>query len=125
MVATGATVSECEQKYIQMLAQKGITTQEALPQTEAGGVIAEIRSAVMDGNTYYFLRLTGEDVFYSVSAKENPIAVTLNVGDRVTISHEVAPDEPVSILSGTTVTLDRKAASAPAPTPAVSTLPAA
>ena len=125
VVATGATVSECEQKYIQMLAQKGITTQEALPQTEAGGVIAEIRSAVMDGNTYYFLRLTGEDVFYSVSAKENPIAVTLNVGDRVTISHEVAPDEPVSILSGTTVTLDRKAASAPAPTPAVSTLPAA
>ena len=60
IVATGSTVSECEQKYVQLLGSKGITTPEERPQTEASGVIAELRSAVLDGNTYYFIRLEGE-----------------------------------------------------------------
>lgn len=85
----GSTVSECEQKYVQLLGSKGITTPEERPQTEASGVIAELRSAVLDGNTYYFIRLEGEEVFYSVSASQNEVAVILNVGDSVTIEHEV------------------------------------
>ena len=89
IVATGSTVSECEQKYVQLLGSKGITTPEERPQTEASGVIAELRSAVLDGNTYYFIRLEGEEVFYSVSASQNEVAVILNVGDSVTIEHEV------------------------------------
>ena len=68
IVATGATVSVCEQTYIQMLSDKGITTPEELPQTQADGKIAEIRTAVLDGNTYYFLRLEGDGLFYSISA---------------------------------------------------------
>ena len=66
IVATGSTVSECEQKYVQLLGSKGITTPEERPQTEASGVIAELRSAVLDGNTYYFIRLEGEEVFLSL-----------------------------------------------------------
>ena len=88
IVATGSTVSECEQKYVQLLGSKGITTPEERPQTEASGVIAELRSAVLDGNTYYFIRLEGEEVFYSVSASQNEVAVILNVGDSVTIEQQ-------------------------------------
>ncbi len=55
----------------------------------------------MDGNSYYFLRLEGQDVFYAVSAADSPIAVILNVGDEVTITY--APGEEGSILSGTSV----------------------
>ena len=91
IVATGSTVSECEQKYVQLLGSKGITTPEERPQTEASGVIAELRSAVLDGNTYYFIRLEGEEVFYSVSASQNEVAVILNVGDSVTIEHCCPP----------------------------------
>ena len=90
IVATGDTVSACEQEYIRLLSERGVTQEEELPQTQASGVMAEIRSAVLDGNTYYFIRLEGEEVFYSVSAAQNrEVAVTLNVGDSVTIDHAV------------------------------------
>lgn len=110
VVATGSTVSQCEQNYIQLLSNKGITTPEALPQTEASGTIAEIRSAVLDGDTYYFFRLEGEDVFYSVSAVQNEAAVILDVGDSVTIQHEVLSEGQQSdILDGYAITDYRKA----------------
>ena len=104
VVATGSSVSECEQKYIQMLANKGITSEEELPRTEVSGVIADIRSAVMDGNSYYFIQLEGDPTYYSISAAQNPLAVILNVGDQVTIEHAVS-QEDASILSGYSLTV--------------------
>ena len=129
VVATGNTVSQCEQEYIRLLGSSGIVQEEDLPQTQASGVIADIRSAVLDGTTYYFIRLEGKQVYYSLSAAENPVAVLLNVGDAVTIQHNApAEGENSSILGGTTVTLDAPApeqprqseapAASPQPTPA-------
>ena len=90
IVATGATVSDCERAYGRLLSSKGISTTPGAAGVTATGVIAEIRSAVLEGNTYYFIRLEGEQVFYSVSAAQNSLAVILNVGDRVTIEHTAA-----------------------------------
>ena len=129
VVATGNTVSQCEQEYIRLLGSSGIVQDEDLPQTQASGAIDDIRSAVLDGTTYYFIRLEGEQVYYSLSAVENPIAVLLNVGDEVTIQHDASTEgENSSILGGTTVTLDAPApeqprqseapAASPQPTPA-------
>ncbi len=129
VVATGNTVSQCEQEYIRLLGSSGIVQEEDLPQTQASGVIADIRSAVLDGTTYYFIRLEGEQVYYSLSAAENPVAVLLNVGDEVTIQHNASAEgETSSILGGTTFTLDEAApeqprqseapAASPQPTPA-------
>ena len=115
LVATGATVAATEQEYIRLLGDLGITAPEALPQTTASGVIAELRSAVLEGNTYYFLRLEGEEVFYSLSAADNNVAVILNVGDTVTVEHAPAGETSSSILSGYTVRLDRKADGAAVP----------
>ena len=109
IVATGTTVSACEHSYIQMLADKGITQPEELPQTQVTGTVAEIRTAVLEGNSYYFLRLEGADVFYSISAVQNREVVTVNVGDTVTIDHEVpAEDMTGSILDGYTLTIRPK-----------------
>ena len=68
---------------------KRLTTlvEEELPQTEASGVIAEIRSAVVDGNTWYYLQLSDGTVYYTISAAEAPEAVILNVGDTVTVKY--------------------------------------
>ena len=90
IVATGATVAECESNYRQMLLHYGFIGQEdsALPEPDAGavsGVIAEIRSAVVDGNSLYYLRLEGGTVYYVISAAAEPEAVILNVGDSVAI----------------------------------------
>jgi len=99
IVATGDTVAQCEQNYLAMLSQNGLVDGDAgLSGTEtAEGTIAEIRSAVLDGNTVYFIRLTGSDIFYSVSAVDQTMAVILNVGDQVTITYH--PGEE-SILGG-------------------------
>ena len=79
VVATGDTVAECEQNYLAMLSQNGIVDGSAgLSGTETvEGTIAEIRSAVLDGNSFYFIRLNGSELFYSISAIEEPLAVIL------------------------------------------------
>ena len=104
LVATGTTVSQCEQEYIRMLTDKGLTQEKEVPQTQAQGTVAEIRSAVLDGNTYYYVRLEGQDVFYVLSARDNQSAVILNVGDQVTIDHQVSEDS-TSILQGYSLTI--------------------
>ena len=111
LVATGASVSACEQTYIQMLADKGVTTPEELPKTQASGTIAEIRSAVLNGSTYYFLRLEGETVFYALSAAQDRQAVTLNVGDRITLDHALPGEEETDILDAYALTIDGRGSS--------------
>lgn len=113
LVATGATVSACEQTYIQMLSDKGVTTPEELPKTQASGTIAEIRSAVLSGSTYYFLRLEGETVFYALSAAQDRQAVTLNVGDRITLDHALPSEEETDILDAYALTIDGRVQQTP------------
>ncbi len=104
IVATGATVTATEEQYIRLLGDRGVVVPDALPQTTATGVIEELRSAVLDGNTYYFIRLKGEEVFYSVSAADSNLAVILDVGDNVTIEHTpIDEDRPSEILTGYSV----------------------
>ena len=92
IVATGVTVAECESNYLKLLTQSGITAEEDLPQTEASGVVEEIRTMVVEGTTYFCIRLKGEEVFYSISASRYPEVVTLDPGERVTIEHQL-PEE--------------------------------
>ena len=106
IVETGSTVAECEANYRRALADSGLISDgdaEAVPsdQEEISGAIAEIRTAVLDGNSYYFLRLEGQDTFYAVNAAENPLAVILNAGDQVTIAYTAG--EGGGNLSGTSV----------------------
>ena len=124
IVATGDTVSQCEQEYVRMLSDSGVTQPEQLPQTRTSGAVAEIRTAVIEGNSYYFLRLEGEEFFYSISAAQDREVVTLNVGDRVTIDHAASQEEDSSsILDGYALTIDSRAPARQepaAPSPAVS-----
>ncbi len=104
IVATGDTVGECEQNYLALLSQNGVVDgSTGLSGTETvEGAIAEIRSAVLDGNSYYFIKLIGDGYFYSVSAAEQPLAVILNAGDQVAITYR--PDTG-SILEGVSLEL--------------------
>ena len=124
VVATATTVAQCEQAYVRLLSDKGITQAQEVPQTTAEGTVAEIRSAVLNGNTYYYVRLDGEEVFYSLSAAQNELAVILNVGDKVTIEHAEAQDGG-SILTGYSLTIDGRGASNQADTGENTAQPAA
>lgn len=94
IVATGASVMECEANYRTMLARNGVIGSErselapAEAALEKRGVLAEIRSAVIDGNSYYYLRFQGESDFsVRVSAADAPYAPLLSEGDRVVVEY--------------------------------------
>ncbi len=109
IVATGATVADCEGNYRLMLARNGLIDQSDTDITPSGqsqvtGAIAEIRSAVVDGNTWYYLRLQDGAVYYAISAADDQNAVILSVGDQVTVTFAEGEDK---ILSAYTVTAAR------------------
>ncbi len=91
IVATGTTVAECESNYRVMLANNNLIDETETDiivsdQQETVGVIEEIRSAVIDGNTWYYFRLTpGGDVYYAISAAADQNVVILNEGDDVAV----------------------------------------
>ena len=99
IVATGDTVAQCEQNYLAMLSQNGVVDgSPSLTGTEiAEGAVADIRSAVMEGNTVYFIKVAGYDAYFSISASDQPLAVILSNGDQVSITYR--PGEG-SILEG-------------------------
>ena len=116
IVSTGGTVAECEQNYRTALAHNGLIREEQAELVEPDretmeGTIAEIRTAVMDGDSYYFLRLSGQSVFVAVNAADSPLAVILNVGDTVRLHYETG--ESASILKGASVELLAAAVSTP------------
>ena len=92
IVETGQTVGACEKNYRQTLLDNGIIDRidaEVPEETDfqkMTGTIAEIRSAVIEGTSVYYLRFEGEDGFLVyASAATIPSAPLLNVGDSVTV----------------------------------------
>ncbi len=60
------------------------------------GVISDIRTAVVDGNSIYYIAVDDKPVYYSISAAQDANVVILNVGDTVNISYEKGESEIVS-----------------------------
>lgn len=109
VVATGPTVAQCEENYLELLASKGITqapVPETKPLAQASGTIADIRTAVINGNSVYYLKLDGAGVTYTISVADWAEVVTLNVGDRVTVSYVPSALDHVSLLEAYRVERD-------------------
>ncbi len=100
---TGKTISECLDNYLASLKAEGVAVNDVedivVPDetgkkpdenkgevTDIGGVITEIRSAVIDGNTVYYFKIDSGSAYYSISAEDCETAVILNVGDTVSAS---------------------------------------
>ncbi|MDR2646925.1 MAG: CvpA family protein [Oscillospiraceae bacterium] len=95
----GKTLADCIDAYVQALRDNGINAAEVevpdppanspdeTPYQNIEGVISNIRSAVIDGNTVYYIKLEGA-AYYAIRAKDFEGAVLLNKGDRVNIEYE-------------------------------------
>ncbi len=115
-VAIGETIAECTKNYAEILKQNNIkidvdideiedatenqqgdeqdtSKQELLIET---GVIDDIRTAVISGDSVYFISLQGSDVYYSIKASDAVEVVIFNVGDTVKVSFEKSGDAIVS-----------------------------
>ncbi len=112
LVATGTTVSQCETNYVKLLAENHVTEEEIVHGTEITGVVTDIRSAVIDGNTYFYFRLDNSENYFAVSAAQHEIAVTINVGDMLRLSY--LPQEDSDILTVTSLEVVTRASETPA-----------
>ena len=100
IVATGDTVAECEKNYAAMLSQNGIASGTGASGAETiEGTIADLRTAVLNGNTVYYIKLIGSDVYYAISAADAPGVVILSNGDQVSVSYHPGEGSILSALS--------------------------
>ena len=106
MGATGTDLGECLKKYVDALQQSGIkvdidtdavvdpsTTTPEEPEKNlntASGAIADIRTAVINGDSYYYIKLDSNAAYFSITAEADETVVILNKGDNVTVSYEGA-----------------------------------
>ena len=97
IVSTGSTVAECEQNYLNALANNGLigagSASISGEATEATGTVAEIRSAVIEGNTHYYVRMELMSAYLDFAANEVPEAVLLNVGDTIVYTYVIEGTE--------------------------------
>ena len=91
IVSTGSTVADCESSYRQTLASRGIIDKtlvspieaEPVDEYEATGVITDIRSSVIGGDTHYYVKVSDVPAYLDFDAASVPKSVLLNVGDRI------------------------------------------
>ena len=89
IVAIGNSVDECVENYEELLQQNDIHV-STLPGSEGSETLSArveaVRSAVIDGNTLFYLSFEGEEGWYTISAADCPEAAVLSPGDRVTVT---------------------------------------
>lgn len=118
VVVTGQTIAQCMESYVEKLKQNNITIdvdleeienatsnqpdENAAPEAEllkVKGTITDIRTAVMGGESVYFIELDGKGVYYSLKASDNEKVVILNKGDKITIRYAEAQGDIVAAES--------------------------
>lgn len=85
IVGTGETLRQTEEDYIRKLGSTGIEV--PTEETKINGTVDDIRVAVIEGNSQYYIRLSGGAVYYSMSAGTDSRVVLINIGDRVELSY--------------------------------------
>lgn len=88
IVETGQTLAACESNYRQALAHYGLigageTGVSGGESHTQDGIIAEIRTAVIDGDTHFYVRLENGVGYLDFNAADVPRAVLLNAGDHI------------------------------------------
>jgi len=93
IVAYGTSVAESQNNYLEMLYRNNLVSKEVLTTTDVKGKVAELRTAVLDGNTMVFIRLEGDDFYYVISVADSELAVIISVGDEVTLKSTATEGE--------------------------------
>ena len=98
IVGVGTNLAECTENYAAELQKNGVNVnvdvdsmgQEETPDApkeetvEVTGTVAEIRSVITGGETYFYIKLQDNATYYKVAVKNAEKIVILNVGDTIT-----------------------------------------
>ena len=114
VVSTGATIAECTKDYVDTLKMNNIKIdvdineienatsntdepeKEETPLLAQDGVIDDIRTAVISGDSVYYISLENDEGYFSIKASDEESVVILNTGDTVKISYEEKADAGIS-----------------------------
>lgn len=92
IVGTGSTVEESRQDYLSKLKKEDVNTpEEQLLSVE--GTVLDIESAVIDGNTYYYILLEGNEQVFQIPVNLSNRLPFLNEGDTLKISYNEVSEE--------------------------------
>jgi len=87
IAVNATTIEEAVQLYRDRLLRQNIIDAEQIVGTYNRGFIDEIRTAIIDGNTHFYIRLRGADTFYVISAAIDPYLALLDEGDFIEVYH--------------------------------------
>ncbi len=100
IVGVGTSLAECTENYAAELQKNGVNVEVDVdsmgdeaeaeaPKDETvdvTGTVEEIRSVITGGETYFYIKLTGNTSYYKVAVKNAEKIVILNVGDTITFT---------------------------------------
>lgn len=104
VVAIGDTVSECQDSYNNLMYKNGIKEEAADTRSveTITGKITKIAQGVVDGNSHYYLMVSGSDDIFDISVAEFIDIIRYNEGDEVTLEYkEGEKTNTVLSLNGT------------------------
>lgn len=87
-VATGDTISDCQEEYVRLLEVSGIASGEEIAGGEetVTGVITRIAQSVIDGNSHFYLVLEDDDRIFDAAITEFVEIVRYQEGDTITLT---------------------------------------
>jgi hypothetical protein len=91
IVGIGNSVDKARQAYLDQLSDQGIDSVKP-PVDEVTrmvtGKVSAIATAVVEGNTMYYVKLNGEEVVYPISLNQSPFLLPfMKVGDTITLHY--------------------------------------
>lgn len=119
VVVTGETIAKCTEAYAEQLKQNNIKInvdidsiqtdtqnpgnnngdQPAVKYEKAKGKITDIRTAVMEGESVYFVKLDSNKAYFKVKASDYSSIVIANVGDVLTVEYEKSDKSIIDAVS--------------------------
>lgn len=118
VVVTGTTIAECTEAYAKKLKENNININVDIDKIEDAtnnggansdtpkadtktlkGAITDIRTAVVGGESVYFLEIDGKGVYYRIKASDEEMVVIMSKGDNVTITFEESDSKIIDIIT--------------------------
>ena len=113
VAVTGVTIAECMEEYADKLEHNNIkidvdiddiidatdTENQQSSENIAGkdisvkGAITDIRTAVISGESIYYIELDESGIYYTISASDEPSVVIMNKGQSVTVTYSASYDD--------------------------------
>ena len=99
VVATGESVSDAEKKYYKLLKDNGQKAETSNVDDLISGKITQLNSAVVNGNTYYYFMVEGNENIFIASINVNNSLPLMKVGDVVEFEYDLESTSTENIIS--------------------------